>query len=103
MERVDPRQLNHVAAASAVWAFAIADLPAALPRNEAAPPAPPPAAAARAAPSAAVVGSAVGAAVAAAAAALFVFRARARGARGAESKYDSLAAAAGTTATFAGP
>jgi hypothetical protein len=40
MERMDPRQLNHHAAALAVWAYAVAQLPELLPRNE---PAPPPA------------------------------------------------------------
>ena len=37
VERMDPRQLNHVAAASATWAYAIASLPTLLPRNAAAP------------------------------------------------------------------
>jgi carboxypeptidase Q len=41
MERLDPRQLNHVAAALAVWAYSVASLPELLPRNEAAPPAGP--------------------------------------------------------------
>ena len=40
MERLDPRQLNHHAAAIAVWAYAVAKLPELLPRNEAAPPPP---------------------------------------------------------------
>ena len=40
MERVDPRQLNHGAAALAVWAYAIALLPTLLPRDAPAPPAP---------------------------------------------------------------
>jgi len=46
MERVDPRQLNHGAAALAVWAYAISQLPTLLPRDAPAPPAPAPAAAA---------------------------------------------------------
>ena len=37
MERLDPRQLNHHAAALAVWSYAVAKLPELLPRNEAAP------------------------------------------------------------------
>jgi carboxypeptidase Q len=36
IERMDPRQLNHVAAASAIWAYSIAQLPELLPRNAAA-------------------------------------------------------------------
>ena len=36
---MDPRQLNHHAAALAVWAYAVAQLPELLPRNESAPPA----------------------------------------------------------------
>ena len=40
MERLDPVQLNRVAASLAVWAYAIAALPDLLPRNASAPPAP---------------------------------------------------------------
>lgn len=38
IERMDPRQLNHHAAALAVWSYAVAQLPELLPRNESAPP-----------------------------------------------------------------
>jgi carboxypeptidase Q len=37
IERMDPRQLNHHAAALAVWSYAVAQLPELLPRNESAP------------------------------------------------------------------
>lgn len=40
MERLDPRQLNHVAAALATWAYAVASLPELLPRDAPAPPSP---------------------------------------------------------------
>lgn len=33
MERIDPRQLNHIAAALATWAYSVADLPNLLPRD----------------------------------------------------------------------
>lgn len=43
MERLDPMQLNHNAAALAIWAYSVAQLPELLPRDQAAPPAPAPA------------------------------------------------------------
>ncbi len=63
VERLDPRQLNHHAAALAVWAYAVAQLPELLPRNESAPPAVPasPAASARGAMLGAGIGGGVGA------------------------------------------
>jgi carboxypeptidase Q len=42
MERMDPRQLNSVAASLAVWAYSVAQLPGLLPRDAPAPPTPPP-------------------------------------------------------------
>lgn len=35
MERIDPRQLNHMAAALAIWAYSVAELPTLLPRDDA--------------------------------------------------------------------
>jgi carboxypeptidase Q len=75
MERMDPRQLNHVAASLAIWAYAVAQLPALLPRDEPAPPAP--AGSGGGAPYAAI-GGAVGA-VAAVAALGFVWWKRVAG------------------------
>ena len=63
MERMDARQLNHHAAALAVWAYAVAQLPELLPRDEAAPPAAPAGSASAAASP--VVGAAVGGGIAA--------------------------------------
>jgi carboxypeptidase Q len=60
MERVDPRQLNHGAAALAVWAYAISQLPTLLPRDAPAPPAPAPAAAASDSGVTAIAGGAAG-------------------------------------------
>lgn len=71
MERMDPRQLNHVAAALAVWAFSVAQLPALLPRNESAPGGGPEAAAAL---SAGAVGGLVFAGVAAVALGAYAWR-----------------------------
>lgn len=42
MERLDPTQLNTVAASLAVWAYSIAQLPELLPRDAPAPPGPSP-------------------------------------------------------------
>ncbi len=39
IERMDPGQLNHVAASLAIWAYAVAQLPTLLPRDAPAPPA----------------------------------------------------------------
>ena len=38
VERIDPRQLNHMSAALAIWAFSIAELPTLLPRDDKAAP-----------------------------------------------------------------
>jgi hypothetical protein len=71
MERMDPRQLNHVAASLAVWAYAVAQLPALLPRNESAPGGAPAGAGGAAQVPAAVAGGVAGAALAALAALLW--------------------------------
>ena len=67
IDRMDARQLNHHAAALAVWAYAVAQLPELLPRNESAPPAPPPTPSDKAASAGAVAASVAGVAVIAAA------------------------------------
>jgi carboxypeptidase Q len=60
MERMDPRQLNHVSAALAVWAYSIAQLPELLPRDAPAPPEAPSNANSAPADAGAVAGGVVG-------------------------------------------
>ena len=69
IERMDARQLNHHAAALAVWAYAVAQLPTLLPRNASAPapPAPPPPPAAALVSAGTVIAGVAGAAAVAAA------------------------------------
>ena len=97
MERLDPRQLNHVAAALAVWAFAVGELPALLPRNEPAPPAAPPASAGSGVNMGAVGGGAVGGLALAAGVAFAVkaWRARVAAGGGGAAQYRAVPAQGG--------
>lgn len=95
IERMDPRQLNHVAAASAIWAYSIASLPELLPRDAAAPPA---SHAAAAGSSSFTIGAIAGGSIAAAGVAGFIFyrnRASAAGAL-AGPAYSALGVSAAT-------
>jgi carboxypeptidase Q len=95
MERMDPRQLNHVAAASAIWAYSIAQLPELLPRD-APSPSPAPSSPSSTAPRIGIIvgGAAIAAVVAAAAG--FFYRRRVAASASSAPAYSTLSAAAGS-------
>lgn len=105
IERMDPRQLNHVAAASAVWAYSIALLPALLPRDAPAPsPTPSPSTLPARTPAAGViVGSALASTALAGAAIFFYFKVRYAAERvTSNTVYNPLVAQVASDPVFAG-
>ena len=92
-KRRDPRQLNHVAAASAIWAYSIAQLPELLPRDAAAPPPAPGAASSSGISTGAIAGVSAGIG-AAALAGFLIYRGRARPATFTGAQYSAMNAGA---------